>query len=221
MVSALSSRLANTLSGKTLPEAVRSLASFRHWFSATAQGSFASDQFSVDNSGVRDSWESKTTGESTPEGGPFGQYPRQQGNMGMRNRQIIRGVNKAIIAGEVGSVPVQRIRKNGQILTIFPVGTGGMFRRTSQNASIGLESGTLDQHMQWHKITVHDERMGRFAMQRLKQGSQVYVEGELETRVFNDPQTGMVRQDREIAVRASGRLLFFNDRGAYSIDAFI
>ncbi|KAL3538234.1 hypothetical protein ACH5RR_001600 [Cinchona calisaya] len=111
-----------------------------------------------------------------------------------------RGVHKAILCGKVGQAPVQKILRSGRTVTIFTVGTGGMF---DQRIS---EAKDLPKPAQWHRIAVHNEMLGAYAVQQLAKNSSVYVEGEIETRVYNDSINGEVKSIPEICVRRDGRI---------------
>ncbi|GAB4835770.1 hypothetical protein Ancab_000680 [Ancistrocladus abbreviatus] len=111
-----------------------------------------------------------------------------------------RGVHKAIICGRVGQNPVQKLLRNGKTLTIFNVGTGGMLdhRITGEKDS--------PKPAQWHRIVVHNEILGAYAVQQLVKSSQVYVEGDIEIRVFNKSITGEIVKLPEICVRHDGKI---------------
>ncbi|CAN6337136.1 unnamed protein product [Urochloa humidicola] len=111
-----------------------------------------------------------------------------------------RGVHRAIVCGKVGQVPVQKILRNGHTVTIFTVGTGGMF----DQRVIGPED--LPKPAQWHRIAVHNDRLGAFAVQKLVKNSAVYVEGDIETRVYNDSINDQVRNIPEICLRRDGKI---------------
>ncbi|WVY95873.1 hypothetical protein V8G54_028024 [Vigna mungo] len=110
-----------------------------------------------------------------------------------------RGVHKAIVCGKVGQAPVQKILRNGKNVTIFTVGTGGMF-----DQRIGAKD--LPKPAQWHRIAVHNDMLGAYAVQKLFKNSSVYVEGDIETRVYNDSINGDVKSIPEICIRRDGRL---------------
>ncbi|XP_014512676.1 single-stranded DNA-binding protein, mitochondrial [Vigna radiata var. radiata] len=110
-----------------------------------------------------------------------------------------RGVHKAIICGKVGQAPVQKILRNGKNVTIFTVGTGGMF-----DQRIGAKD--LPKPAQWHRVAVHNDMLGAYAVQKLFKNSSVYVEGDIETRVYNDSINGDVKSIPEICIRRDGRL---------------
>lgn len=111
-----------------------------------------------------------------------------------------RGVHKAIICGKVGQAPVQKILRNGRTVTIFTVGTGGLFDQRI------IADQNLPRPAQWHRIAVHNEMLGTYAVQQLTKNSSVYVEGDIETRVYNDSINAEVKSIPEICVRRDGRV---------------
>ncbi|CAI9768938.1 unnamed protein product [Fraxinus pennsylvanica] len=117
-----------------------------------------------------------------------------------------RGVHRAIICGKVGQSPVQKILRNGRTVTIFTVGTGGMF----DQRLVGEKD--LPKPAQWHRIAVHNEMLGAYAVQKLMKNSSVYVEGDIETRVYNDSINGEIKSIPEICVRRDGRVRLIKAR---------
>ncbi|ONM62350.1 single-stranded DNA-binding protein, mitochondrial isoform X1 [Zea mays] len=111
-----------------------------------------------------------------------------------------RGVHRAIICGKVGQVPVQKILRNGHTVTVFTVGTGGMF----DQRVIGPKD--LPKPAQWHRIAVHNDYLSAYAVQKLVKNSAVYVEGDIETRVYNDSVNDQVKNIPEICVRRDGKI---------------
>ncbi|KAA3468719.1 single-stranded DNA-binding protein, mitochondrial isoform X1 [Gossypium australe] len=111
-----------------------------------------------------------------------------------------RGVHKAILCGKVGQAPVQKILRNGRTITIFTVGTGGMF-----DLRVVRDQNT-PKPVQWHRIAVHNDILGAYAVQQVTKNSQVFVEGDIETRVYNDSINGEVKHVPEICIRRNGRI---------------
>ncbi|XP_058102612.1 single-stranded DNA-binding protein, mitochondrial [Magnolia sinica] len=111
-----------------------------------------------------------------------------------------RGVHKAIICGKIGQAPVQKILRNGRTVTIFTLGTGGMY----DQRIVGAEN--LPKPAQWHRIVVHNEQLGAYAVQQLVKSSPVFVEGDIETRVYNDSINGQIKNVPEICVRRDGKI---------------
>lgn len=75
---------------------------------------------------------------------------------------------QAIICGKVGQAPVQKILRNGRTVTIFTVGTGGMF-----DQRIGGKD--LPKPAQWHRIAVHNEPLGAYAVQQLVKKYSIFL----------------------------------------------
>lgn len=69
--------------------------------------------------------------------------------------------SQAIICGRVGQAPVQKILRNGRTITIFTVGTGGMYDQRI------FDGRDLPKPAQWHRIAVHNELLGAYAVQKL------------------------------------------------------
>ena len=68
---------------------------------------------------------------------------------------------QAIICGKVKEAPVQKILRNGRTVTIFSVGTGGMY----DQRIVGNKD--LPKPAQWHRIAVHNDTFGAYAVQQL------------------------------------------------------
>ncbi|GMQ11170.1 hypothetical protein CsSME_00053919 [Camellia sinensis var. sinensis] len=106
------------------------------------------------------------------------------------------GIYKAILVGQVGQTPLQKRLKSGRTVTLLSVGTGGIRnnRRPLDNEEPREYANRCA--VQWHRVSIYPE------------SSILYLEGNLETKIFTDPITGLVRRIREIAVRQNGRLVF-------------
>ncbi|KAG7615555.1 Single-stranded DNA-binding protein [Arabidopsis thaliana] len=140
--------------------------------------------------GVEEDFEENVT--ERPELQPHGVDPRKGWGF--------RGVHRAIICGKVGQAPLQKILRNGRTVTIFTVGTGGMFDQRLVGAT------NQPKPAQWHRIAVHNEVLGSYAVQKLAKNSSVYVEGDIETRVYNDSISSEVKSIPEICVRRDGKI---------------
>uniref|UniRef100_A0A453FMH8 Single-stranded DNA-binding protein, mitochondrial n=1 Tax=Aegilops tauschii subsp. strangulata TaxID=200361 RepID=A0A453FMH8_AEGTS len=119
-----------------------------------------------------------------------------------------RGVYRAIICGSVGQVPVQKKLRNGHTVTVFTVGTGGMFDQRRAGAE------NLPMPAQWHRIAVHNEQLGTYAVQKLVKNAAVYVEGDIETRAYNDNINNQVKIVPEICVRFDGKIHLVQSGGS-------
>ncbi|KAF5174927.1 Single-stranded dna-binding protein [Thalictrum thalictroides] len=129
------------------------------------------------------------------------------------NNEYIKQASCAILVGQVGQVPLQKRLKSGRLVTLFSLGTGGIRnnRRPLENEEPREYADRCS--VQWHRVAVYPERLGQLALNHVKPGSILYVEGNLETKIFSDPVSGLVRRIREIALRRDGRLVFLGKDG--------
>uniref|UniRef100_A0ACD5VQM2 Uncharacterized protein n=1 Tax=Avena sativa TaxID=4498 RepID=A0ACD5VQM2_AVESA len=115
-----------------------------------------------------------------------------------------QGIYKAIMVGKVGQEPMQKRLRSGRTVVLFSLGTGGI-----RNNRRPLDNEEPHQYaerssVQWHRVCVYPDRLGSLALKHVKTGSIIYLEGNIETKVFSDPITGLVRRIREIALRGNG-----------------
>ncbi|XP_056174953.1 single-stranded DNA-binding protein, mitochondrial [Syzygium oleosum] len=123
------------------------------------------------------------------------------------------GIYKAIIMGQVGQIPVVKRLKSGRMVTLFSVGTGGIRnnRRPLQNEDPREYADRSS--VQWHRVSVYPEALGEMVRKHVSPGMILYLEGNLESKVFTDPITGLIRRIREIAIRRNGRIVFVGKGG--------
>jgi len=88
-------------------------------------------------------------------------------------------VNKVIIVGNLGRDPETRYMPNGEAVTNIAVATTESWKDKS--------SGDKKEITEWHRITFY-RKLAEIAGQYLKKGSQVYVEGRLQTRKWTDKE---------------------------------
>ena len=92
---------------------------------------------------------------------------------------MARGINKVIVVGNLGADPDARYMPNGNAVTNISVAT----TRSWKNK----ESGESNEETEWHRV-VFFGRLAEIASEYLKKGSQVYVEGRLKTRKWEDKE---------------------------------
>ena len=100
----------------------------------------------------------------------------------------MRGVNKVIIIGHLGADPETRQFSNGGSVTNISVATSEQWT--------DKQTGEKREATEWHRIVLFN-RLGEIAAQYLRKGSQVYIEGSLQTRKWQD-QNGQDRYITEI-----------------------
>lgn len=104
-------------------------------------------------------------------------------------------VNRALIVGNLGADPEVRDLSGGQKVVNLRVATNE--RWTDR------QSGETKERTEWHSVSVFDQSAVRYAEEYLRKGSQVYVEGRVQTRKWVD-QSGVDRYSTEIVVNSIG-----------------
>jgi single-strand DNA-binding protein len=101
-------------------------------------------------------------------------------------------VNKVIIVGNLGRDPEVRSFPNGGKVVNLRIATSETWRDKA--------SGERKERTEWHSVAIFNEGLAKIAEQYLKKGSTVYIEGQLETRKWQD-QSGADRYTTEIVLR--------------------
>ena len=113
-------------------------------------------------------------------------------------------VNKVIILGNLGKDPEVRNFPNGGRVCNFSVATSDTWRDKS--------SGEKQERTQWHNISILNEPLVNIAERFLKKGSKVFIEGQLETRKWQD-SSGTDRYSTEVVLRPyKGELTLVDSR---------
>jgi len=101
-------------------------------------------------------------------------------------------VNKVIIVGNLGRDPEVRSFQNGGKVCNLTVATSENWRDKN--------TGERRERTEWHRVAIFSEGLVRVAEQYLRKGSKVYIEGQLETRKWQD-QNGQDRYSTEVVLR--------------------
>ncbi|KAL2935511.1 Single-stranded DNA-binding protein mitochondrial [Bienertia sinuspersici] len=125
------------------------------------------------------------------------------------------GVYKAILVGQVGQSPIQKRLKNGKLMTLTTVGTGGIRNERIPFANEEPREYADRCNVQWHRVSIYPENLGNMLVKHAQPGTILYIEGNLETKVFLDQVSGLVKRIREIAVRRNGRVVFLGNDGEF------
>jgi single-strand DNA-binding protein len=92
---------------------------------------------------------------------------------------MARGVNKVILVGNLGADPETRSMPSGMTVTNIRIATSESWKDKA--------SGAQQERTEWHNIAMFG-RLGEIAAEYLRKGSQVFVEGKLRTRKWQDKQ---------------------------------
>jgi single-strand DNA-binding protein len=101
-------------------------------------------------------------------------------------------VNKVIIVGNCGRDPEVRSFANGGKVVNLRIATSETWKDRA--------TGERKERTEWHSVAIHNENAARVAEQYLRKGSKVYIEGQLETRKWQD-QSGADRYSTEVVIR--------------------
>ena len=114
-------------------------------------------------------------------------------------------VNKVILIGNLGRDPEVRSFQNGGKVCNLRIATSENWRDRN--------TGERREKTEWHSVAIFSEPLAKIAEQYLKKGSKVYIEGQLETRKWQD-QSGQDRYSTEVVLRPyRGELTLLDGRG--------
>jgi single-strand DNA-binding protein len=104
---------------------------------------------------------------------------------------MMAGVNKVILVGRLGKDPESKTFANGGTVVQFTMATSENWRDKA--------TGERKEKTEWHNIVIRNENIGRVATQYLRKGSEVYIEGSISTRKWQD-QNGADRYTTEVVI---------------------
>ncbi|MBI6193313.1 single-stranded DNA-binding protein [Providencia rettgeri] len=114
-----------------------------------------------------------------------------------------RGVNKVILIGHLGNDPEIRYMPNGGAVANLTLATSESWR--------DKQSGEMREKTEWHRVVIFG-KLAEVAGEYLKKGSQVYIEGSLQTRKWQD-QSGQDRYTTEVVVNTGGSMQMLGGNG--------
>ena len=114
---------------------------------------------------------------------------------------MARGINKVILVGNLGADPDSRYMPSGSAVTNIRIATTSSWK--------DKQSGDQQEHTEWHNVAMFG-RLAEVAAEYLRKGSQVYIEGRLRTRKWQDKQ-GNDRYSTEVV---ANEMQMLGGRGA-------
>ena len=113
-------------------------------------------------------------------------------------------VNKVILLGNLGQDPVVRTSQDGNKIVQLSIATSERWKDRN--------SGEQREKTEWHRVVIFNENLSNIAEQYLKKGSTVFVEGQLQTRKWQD-QNGIDKYTTEVILgRFRGELAMIGSR---------
>lgn len=114
-----------------------------------------------------------------------------------------RGVNKVILVGNLGQDPEVRYTTHQTAVTTLSLATSESWRDKA--------TGEMKEQTEWHRVVIFG-KLAEIAGEYLRKGSQVYIEGQLKTRKWQDTTTGQDRYATEVNVGVNGTLQMLGSR---------
>ena len=114
------------------------------------------------------------------------------------------GVNKVILVGNLGDDPESRSLNNGGEVVNLRVATSESWKD---------RDGNRQERTEWHRVVIFNENLGKVAKSYLRKGSKVYLEGQLQTRKWQD-QSGQDKYSTEVVLQGfNSNLTMLDGRG--------
>ena len=116
---------------------------------------------------------------------------------------MARGVNKVILVGNLGQDPEVRYMPNGNGVANISIATTDSWKDKN--------TGQMQERTEWHRVVLFG-KLAEVAGEYLRKGSQVYIEGRLQTRKWTD-QSGQEKYTTEVVVDMGGQMQMLGGRG--------
>ncbi len=111
------------------------------------------------------------------------------GEAGGTENQVAKGVNKVILLGNVGKDPEVRATQGGTVVASFSLATADRVK----------VNGNWQDSAEWHNLVAFG-RTAEIVRDYIRKGSQLYVEGKIQTRSWDDRESGHKKYRTEIIV---------------------
>lgn len=122
---------------------------------------------------------------------------------------MARGVNKVILVGNLGKDPEVRYMPNGNAVANITLATSESWKDKT--------SGEQQEKTEWHRVVIFG-KLAEIAEKYLRKGSKVYLEGQLQTRKWQD-QSGQDKYTTEVVLRGFGGSMVMLDGKAERDDS--
>jgi single-strand DNA-binding protein len=116
---------------------------------------------------------------------------------------VAGSVNKVILIGNLGADPEIRHTQDGRPIANLRIATSESWRDKA--------TGERKEKTEWHRVVIFNENLCKVAEQYLKKGSKVFIEGQLQTRKWQD-QSGQDRYSTEVVLQGFRGALTLLDR---------
>lgn len=111
-------------------------------------------------------------------------------------------INKVTLIGNLGRDPESHNTKNGRLIVNLNIATSESWKDKN--------TGERSERTEWHRVVIFSEGLAKIAQQYLRKGSKVYLEGQLQTRKWQD-KSGQDRYSTEVVLQGFGANLTMLD----------
>lgn len=118
-------------------------------------------------------------------------------------RCFMNSINKVILLGNLGKDPEVRMSAEGKPIASFSLAT---------SESWSSADGTKQTRTEWHRVVIFNEHLASVTERFLKKGQKIYIEGQLRTRKWTDPNGQEVTIREVVLTRFKGELVIVGDR---------
>ena len=102
-------------------------------------------------------------------------------------------LNKVLLIGRLGADPDIKQMVNGKSVARLSLATSNTWKDKN--------TGEKKEKTEWHRIVIFNEGLVKVVQQYVKKGAQVYIEGQLTTRKWNDEKTGVDKYSTEVVLQ--------------------
>jgi single-strand DNA-binding protein len=118
-------------------------------------------------------------------------------------------LNKVLLIGNVGRDPEVHHTTNGNMIARFSLATSETWRDKA--------TGERKERTEWHNVVIFNENLGKVVEAYVRKGSKLYLEGQLQTRKFQDRDSGSDRYTTEVVLqRYQGTLALLDSKNESS-----
>ncbi len=117
-------------------------------------------------------------------------------------------INKVTLLGNLGNEPEVRMSQDGAKIVTFSVATSDVWN--------DKQTGERKEKTEWHRVVIFNDRLADVVEKYVRKGSKIYIEGQLQTRKWQD-SNGQEKYTTEIVLsRFKGELVLVDSRGGGS-----
>ena len=121
-------------------------------------------------------------------------------------------LNKVLLIGRLGADPDIKQMANGKSVARISIATSNSWKDKN--------TGEKKEKTEWHRVVIFNEGLVKVVQQYVKKGAQVYIEGQLVTRKWNDEKTGQDKYSTEIVLQGfNSAFKILSSKSGQSIDS--